>query len=326
MSFDKNIGEYLASAFKNGQAAHAYVIVGEKQHLPNLLRECALVAMCREHNGHDNCDTCGKVKQGIHQDVAVLPRDAQKDRITIADVAYLVEESAKRPIDNGERRVFLINASNSVTGIGSEIWQNKLLKTLEEPPDGIYIFIGVSDAEGLLPTVRSRCQILRQSKFSVAEVKQALRAKGFDERSCEMAAAMSGGSVYSGERLLATPQIFRAYETAVDTASNMTSTKNALKFASEIIANRDYVTDFLGFYALLLAESITYRLQPKLCMLPSFTDNIDKICSNYTLSAATACIERLNEAKRQLDNGANVSITVDVLLNEILQLRYLCRE
>lgn len=324
--FDPQVGGYLQQAFADGRSAHAYIVVGEKRHLADLLRECALVAMCPRNSGADKRGACGKIEQNAHQDVISIPTDVVKNRLTVADIAYLAEETFKRPVDNSACRVFLVNASNSASGQGGEIWQNKLLKTLEEPPANVYIFIGVTDAEGLLPTVRSRCQVLKQSKFTVAEVKAQLMRKGFDERSSEMAAAMSGGSVTSGERLLLNPQAFKAYETALDTALNMTSTKNALPFAAQILLNRDNAYDFLGFYALLLRESVVYRLQPSLRLLPSFTSNIDQICANYTISAANACIERLNYAKRRLDDGANLTVTVDILLNNILELRYQCRD
>lgn len=323
-SFDKNVGEYLTRAFREGFAVHAYAVVGEKQSLPELLKECAMVTMCVSHVG-DGCEACKKVGENAHQDVIRLPIDTQKNKLTVADMAYLVEESYKRPVDNSEQRVFLIDASNSTSGVGSELWQNKLLKTLEEPAENVFIFVGVTDIEGLLPTVRSRCQILKQTKLTVAEVKNALMSKGFEQRSCEMAAAVSGGSVSAGERLLANPSVFAAYNVAIDVATEMTSTKNALRFASAIVSNKDCIYDCLGFLTVLLRESIVYRLAPELCLLPSLSNTIDKICTNYTLDAAKGCIEIINSAKTRLDNDGNVNAVVDQLLGSILEMRYRCR-
>ena len=277
-TLDKNVGLYLQDAFSKGHAVHAYIVVGEKQHVPTLLKECAIVTMCPNHIV-DDCDTCKKVLDGTHQDVIRLPLDTSKMRLTVADMSYLVEESYKRPVDNSAQRVFLLDATNSTSGVGSELWQNKLLKTLEEPAPNVYLFVGVTDAEGLLPTVRSRCQILKQTKLTVSEVRTELLRKSFNLTSCEMAAAMSGGSVHTGERILANPAIFDAYNTAISVATQMTSTKVALKFASAILSNKEYLYDCLGFLTLLLRESIVYRLAPSLCVLPSLKDTIAKICS-----------------------------------------------
>lgn len=323
---DANIGGYLANAFNNGTAAHAYIVVGEKPLIPALLAECAQVVMCATHTACGACVQCSKVRQGSHQDVISIPADSDKNRLTVADVSYLVDEANKRPVDNGETRVFLINAADSAAGIGCEIWQNKLLKTLEEPSVGCRLFIGVTDAEALLPTVRSRCQTLKQTKVSAQYVQEKLQKGGFDQQSCQMVAAMCGGSLSAAERLMANPNVFAAYNLALDVAQNMTSTKYALTYATQILAIKDYVYDFLGFYTVLLRESLVCRLAPSLSILPLFKDSIDKICQNYTLQAAEDCIERLALAKRRLDGNANLTVTVDRLLVDVLQIRYLRRD
>ena len=221
----------LKNAFASGKASHAYIVVGEKPNIPALLNQCAQVVMCNTHTATDNCERCLKVAQGIHQDVISIPTDLTKNRTTVADVSYLVDETYKRPVDNSLSRVFLVNAVDSVAGIGCEIWQNKLLKTLEEPTAGCYIFIGVTDAESLLPTVRSRCQVLKQSKVPQSQIEQKLQSGGLDVLVCQMVAAMCGGSLSSAERLISNAQVVKSYQVALDTAENMTSTKNALPFA-----------------------------------------------------------------------------------------------
>lgn len=325
MKFDANVGQYLSRAFRENRAAHAYVVVGEKQYLAQLLTECAVVTMCQSHS-FDGCDTCKKVVDFAHQDVMRLPLDTQKNRLTVGDISYLVEESYKRRVDDSaSARVFLLDASNSLSYIGSELWQNKLLKTLEEPTEGVYVFVGVTDLEGLLPTVRSRCQVLKQTVLTVAEVKDALVKSGYEASAAEMAAAMSGGSVDTGERLVNNPSVFSAYQTAVSIASEMTSTKNSLRFASAILSNKETVPDCLGFLTVLLRESVVYRLSPELCLLPKLKSNVKQICANYTLDAAEGCIGLINDAKRKLDAGGNVTVVVDALLNSILEMRYQCR-
>lgn len=318
--------DLLKNAFASGKASHAYIVVGEKPNIPALLNQCAQVVMCNTHTATDNCERCLKVAQGIHQDVISIPTDLTKNRITVADVSYLVDETYKRPVDNSLSRVFLVNAVDSVAGIGCEIWQNKLLKTLEEPTAGCYIFIGATDAESLLPTVRSRCQVLKQSKVSQSQIEQKLQSGGLDVLVCQMVAAMCGGSLSSAERLISNAQVVKSYQVALDTAENMTSTKNALPFAAQILEVKENIADFLGFYTLLLRESIVVRLADGLAQLPLFKDSIDKICQNYTISAAQDCIERLAQAKRQLDNGANITVTVDQLLLDLLQIRYSRRD
>ncbi len=322
--YDSGVGGRLIKAFENNAAAHAYIVSGEKAHIPSLLRQCAAVVLCPSH-AEDNCAVCRKVIDGSHQDWISLPSDKAKNKITADDVAYLVGESVKRPVDKGDVRVFTLDASLSAAGAGSAVWQNKLLKTLEEPLEGIYLFIGVTDPDSLLRTVVSRCQVITESKMSAAEVRGILIERGYDADWAETAAAMSGGNVDNAEKLLADPAVFEAYRTAEEMLVGMTSTKVALRYVAEAAALKEKTVDFLAFASLLLRESVAARLCPSLCLLPSKKVCAAQIGANYSIQAAEACVELLNAAKKRLDDGGNITAVLDNLTISMLEVKYRCR-
>lgn len=325
MSLDNNVGGYLQRAFATDSAVHAYIVACQKQNVTALLSECAQVVLCPNHS-QDGCETCNKVTSNQHQDVICLPTDTSKNKITVADISLLVDESYKRPVDlSSTARVFLIDATNSVSGVSAEVWQNKLLKTLEEPTAGVYIFIGVTDVEALLPTVRSRCQLLKQSQVSTIEVVRQLHEKGYDMRTCQMFSVLCGGNVATAERMIASGGVYKAYNVAIDVCTNMTSTKTALKFVSDITSCNENVADCLAFWCALLRESIVYRLSPQLCLLSELKAEVESICNSYTIPAVEACIVKLNDAKSNLDQGFGVNVIIDNLVNDILEVRYRCR-
>lgn len=325
MTANKDAAQFLKDAFGRNRTAHAYVVVAQQQRLPELLKQCAKVCLCQNHSATDNCENCKKVSANLHQDVLSFPKDEQKGRLTVADMVSLVDESYKRPIDNGEIRVFLINASSSVTGVGAEIWQNKLLKTLEEPNENVYIFIGVTDAESLLPTVRSRCQIIKQTRLDEKQVREALLQRGYDQKSCEVAASVCGGNVETAENVLANPSVMRAFQHALAMATEMTSTKNALQFVAPVLAERDSVVWVLNFLTVLFRESVAFRLAEELTLLPSYQSKIQTICQNYSLQAAEVCVEKICSAKKRLDDGGNVTVVLDQLASTMLEVKYRCR-
>ena len=167
---------------------------------------------------------------------------------------------------------------------------------------------------------------MRQHRQTERQVRDLLVARGYDAKYSEMAAAMAGGSAETAEQLFADDVVFDCYALAADIATQMTSTKNALRFASDILSKRDHIGDVLGFLTVLMRESIVYRLAPQLCLLPSMADTVRAICELYTLNAAEGCVELLNQAKKRLDNGGNVTVAVDRLLSNILEMRYRCRK
>jgi DNA polymerase III subunit delta' len=124
-------------------------------------------------------NTRALVEAGTHPDLRILarlPKDADAPgqdlarSITIAQVRTLQPMFATTP-SLGPRRVVVIDAIDDLERGGS----NALLKSLEEPPAGT-VFLLVSHAPGrLLPTIRSRCRLLRFEALAEAEVATVLR-------------------------------------------------------------------------------------------------------------------------------------------------------
>ena len=92
LTTDKNVGGYLERAFAEGRVGHAYIVVGDKQYLAGLLTECAVVVMSPTHRAEEN-EITNRVASGQHQDVIVLPTDKSKNKVSVADINMLVEES-----------------------------------------------------------------------------------------------------------------------------------------------------------------------------------------------------------------------------------------
>lgn len=115
---------------------------------------------------------------GAHPDfreLRRLPKDPDKPTelarsIPIAQVRGLLPMFATAPAI-AARRVVMIDAIDDVERPGAS---NALLKSLEEPPAGT-IFLLISHAPGrLLPTIRSRCRLLRFEPLDPGEMRAAL--------------------------------------------------------------------------------------------------------------------------------------------------------
>lgn len=70
--------------------------------------------------------------------------------------------------------------------------QNALLKTLEEPPEGSLLILTGSE-EGVLPTIRSRCMIIRVGAKSLSAVADGLIGEGVGKEAASLAASLSDG-------------------------------------------------------------------------------------------------------------------------------------
>lgn len=153
------------AAARGGQLHHAWLFAGAPGiGKASYAREAAHALLARAAGNGSGDRTRSLIVAGSHPDFRVLerlPKDGKADgdlarSITIAQVRALQPLFATTP-SLGPRRVVLIDAVDDLERSGA----NALLKNLEEPPAGT-IFLLISQAPGrLLPTIRSRCRLLR---------------------------------------------------------------------------------------------------------------------------------------------------------------------
>ncbi|MGR6327894.1 DNA polymerase III subunit delta' [Sphingomonas sp. XXL09] len=178
------------AALHGGSLHHAWLITGPEGVGKSRFAEAAALRMLAEAGAARplppglavpaDHPTRALIEAGSHPDLRILrrlPKDADKPdqdlarSITIAQVRSLQPMFATTPA-MGPRRVVIIDAVDDLERGGA----NALLKNLEEPPAGT-IFLLVSHAPGrLLPTIRSRCRLLRFAPLDEAEMTQALGA------------------------------------------------------------------------------------------------------------------------------------------------------
>jgi DNA polymerase-3 subunit delta' len=135
------------------------------------------------------CPSCQRIARGVHPDVAIV-EPGSSGSIKVDHVRDVVDRSAFRPFE-GKRRVVIIDDADAMVDQA----QNALLKTLEEPPPASVFLLVTARPDALLPTVRSRCPLLRFRPLSPDEVATALLRAGLKEPEARAVAAIADGSV-----------------------------------------------------------------------------------------------------------------------------------
>jgi DNA polymerase-3 subunit delta' len=151
------------------------------------------------------CPSCHQVLAGSHPDVEVVSKPADKNfipvELLIGDKEHRMRQGLLYNISNkpysGRRKVAILDDADYLNKEGA----NCLLKTLEEPPPkSILILLGTSE-QRQLPTIRSRCQIVRFRPLAENDVAELLLERGLcaDPALARRAAAHSGGSLQLGQ-------------------------------------------------------------------------------------------------------------------------------
>lgn len=193
-----------SSALAGGKLHHAWILAGPRGMGKSAFALRAAAALVDPLGQHINL-----VERESHPDIIIikrLPKEAAKDSedlndstelkrsITIEQIRRLQASLTTRP-GLADKRAIIIDAADDLERNGA----NALLKSLEEPPVGTYFLLVSHASDRLLPTIRSRCQMLRFEPLNETDMASALIAAAPDASSDEIATIVRTGNGVPGQ-------------------------------------------------------------------------------------------------------------------------------
>jgi DNA polymerase-3 subunit delta' len=283
--------------------------------------------------GH--CPACVQVSSQSHPDLEMIRKPDDKSfipiELLIGDKQHRMREGlcariAMKPMEGG-RRIAIIDDADHLNQEGA----NCLLKTLEEPPPrSILILIGTSP-QRQLPTIRSRCQIIRFQPLQPEFTKQLILQTGLAETDPQAAqlAVMCEGSLVKA-RELSDPayaefrsQLYERLATTDWLASELA------KFAGEFVdeAGKEHSAKRTRLRLVIEMTTAFYR-QLLHALLGSSSSDDDELTRNVNrllplwsqdIEAAMACVDRCLVARQDVDRNVNQATNIEAWLDDVCQ-------
>lgn len=187
----ERVRSFLTRAVSSGRTAQSYLFVGApgsgKLDAAWGLAQALLCDREEMTGACAACDSCVRVARHTHPDVHYFAPESATGYL-IAQVRELLDDVPLAPI-RARAKVYIIDRAEQLRANTA----NALLKTLEEPPEGVtFILLGTS-TDVILPTIVSRCQCVPFRMVSpVAATEAVMRATGLPRERCRMAVAVAG--------------------------------------------------------------------------------------------------------------------------------------
>lgn len=152
----------LINSIKNNKISHAYLIdTNNNEDAFDFVLSFVKVILCDNHYSNSlkcgNCKQCMRIDNGNYTEIKII-----KPESTVIKKEQLLELQSEfsRTSLEGNRRVYIIRDCDKMNKQAA----NSLLKFLEEPDEGIIAVLLTDNINGVLSTIKSRCQIMRLAK------------------------------------------------------------------------------------------------------------------------------------------------------------------
>ncbi len=248
-----------------------------------------------------------------HMDVAMAR--PYKNIIRVPVMRELESESNFRPFE-GATRVFIIEDADYMNDQAA----NALLKTLEEPPPTTHLILTTSNPMALLPTIRSRCQVIRFAPIPHEQIEKFLIDKeAMPTADGKLLARTSRGSL--GRALATDIESYRERREAmlaVLTALALTGDRTRLLRSAEDLAaakDRDSYEQQLDVLESLIRDAWSLALgRPKEMLVNSdLLKPLQSIAAELTSKKAMSWLSQIEELRGALEVNLNRRIASDAL-------------
>lgn len=150
-----------------------------------------------EQGTHPDIITISRLpKEALKEGEVVTPQTELKRSISVDQIRTLQGQLTTRP-GIGDKRAIIINSADDLERNAA----NALLKSLEEPSQGTHFFLISHASDRLLPTIRSRCQILRFEPLTELEMREALKQALPDVSGLDLASLVAAGAGAPGQAM-----------------------------------------------------------------------------------------------------------------------------
>lgn len=313
--------KHIRSAVSAGRVSHAYLVEGaEGAGKKTLAGQFAMALLCKApENGEPcgRCDSCRVFLSGNHPDMHYI-RPGEKGTLPVQRIREeLVQDMEILPYYSG-RKIYIVERAHLMNAQA----QNALLKTIEEPPAYGVILLLAESVQSFLPTVRSRCVLLRLLPLPEEKVRKILTGRyGVEESTARACAALCGGSVGQALRLAGSEDFIRLRERWMEWLSGLArqETWEVLARAKALEEDKAVIEDVLRMMQIWFRDLIILRETGSLsgCVCRDLDAKLESSANLYEIPELYRKIEVLEDAKKKLSHNVNYGLWSDWLLVEL---------
>lgn len=304
IGFSKIIDGFI-SRINNNKLSHAHLIIGPDGIGKSIIARRFALSILEKTKDIEYADIINfrKVKASFGVD----------------DVRRIIEEVNKKPFE-GDKKVIIIHEGSKMTPQA----QNALLKTIEEPPKGVYIIILSESLESLLDTIKSRSQIYKLTPLNKEEMKIYLnKINVTDEKEIKLALAYSEGVPGRAKEVLYNKEIGELRNISLSLLADLSKgdSLKVLAYESRLNKFKDEKEQFIRILLSFIRDIIInkeIKNEDRTINIDKYSE-ISELAKEMSYKRLNNMILNIDETRRQFNNNVSYLAGISMMLINFLE-------
>jgi len=312
--------DMLKKHIVNGTTRHAYLFAGP----PGLGRRTLALRFAQALNCQTpiepgipcgQCRDCKQIAAMQHVDLTVVQAEAEGGTLKVDQIRETRRTLVLKPYAAKYRVALFLRFQEA-----NDNAANALLKTLEEAPPYAVLILTADNPEQLLPTIVSRCEILRLRPLRVEEVQRELETRGLEASQAKLISHLSGGRFGYALRLLEDESLLGRREERLNDLQSLISASRVEKFAyadklsKDKESMRQAILIWLSYWRDVMLR--TARAETPLVNVDRNLE-IEQLAGQMDLSIARRMVSSLEDVLEKMERNVNARLLVEVLLLDL---------
>ena len=261
------------------------------------------------------CRGCKQIEAMHHPDLSIVQAESEGGVIKVDQIREARRMLTLKPYMANYRVALFLRFQES-----NDNAANALLKTLEEAPSYAVLILTADNPEQLLPTIVSRCEVLRLRPLEIGKVQRELETRGLENGHAKLIAHISGGRFGYALRLIENESLLNTREERLNELQNLIAASRVQKFAyaDKLARDKDSMRHTILIW-LSYWRDVMLRAAQAETPLVNVDRNveIEDLAGRLNLSSARSVVSGLENALEKMERNVNPRLLAEVLLLDL---------